>query len=138
MAPRFRSSIRLLTISPDPAASFPSACLLAAEVEQSYSLKSYRRGNFEFGSVFYRVAGPLGLIQRQGKVPLPQSASRSSPISREKAPGICSSRWPERAKRVNGAPPAGEKGQNSNRCANISTTTIFGASIGKPRPSGAS
>jgi uncharacterized protein (DUF58 family) len=43
------------------------------EVIQSYFLKSYRRGHFEFGAVFYRVTGPLGLIQRQGKVALPQS-----------------------------------------------------------------
>jgi uncharacterized protein (DUF58 family) len=37
-----------------------------------YQLKSYRRGSFGFGAVFYRVAGPLGFIQRQGKVELPQ------------------------------------------------------------------
>jgi len=39
---------------------------------QTYTLKSYRRGRFEFGSVFYRITGPLGLIQRQGKMDLPQ------------------------------------------------------------------
>jgi uncharacterized protein (DUF58 family) len=43
------------------------------EITQSYALKSYRRGSFEFGSVFYRVTGPLGFIQRQGTVSLPQS-----------------------------------------------------------------
>ncbi len=43
------------------------------EITQSYSLKSYRRGSFAFGAVFYRVSGPLGLIQRQGKVALPQN-----------------------------------------------------------------
>lgn len=37
-----------------------------------YQLKSYRRGSFGFGEVFYRIAGPLGFIQRQGKVDLPQ------------------------------------------------------------------
>jgi uncharacterized protein (DUF58 family) len=42
------------------------------EITQVYTLKSYRRGSFDFGSVFYRVRGPLGLIQRQGKVDLPQ------------------------------------------------------------------
>ena len=47
---------------------------LAAKQEtlQAYSLKSFRRGNFDFGAVFYRVTGPLGLIQRQGKIDLPQ------------------------------------------------------------------
>ena len=42
------------------------------EVVQAYSLKSFRRGSFSFGAVFYRITGPLGLIQRQGKVDLPQ------------------------------------------------------------------
>jgi uncharacterized protein (DUF58 family) len=42
------------------------------EIVQTYSLKSYRRGNFSFGAVFYRITGPLGLIQRQGKIDLPQ------------------------------------------------------------------
>jgi uncharacterized protein (DUF58 family) len=42
------------------------------EVRRSYPLKSYRRGSFEFGAVFYRVTGPLGLIQRQEKAVLPQ------------------------------------------------------------------
>jgi uncharacterized protein (DUF58 family) len=42
------------------------------EVLQTYSLKSYRRGSFAFGAVYYRITGPLGLIQRQGKVDLPQ------------------------------------------------------------------
>ncbi len=42
------------------------------EITQAYTLKSYHRGSFEFGSLFYRVKGPLGLIQRQGKIDLPQ------------------------------------------------------------------
>jgi uncharacterized protein (DUF58 family) len=42
------------------------------EIVQTYSLKSYRRGSFSFGAVFYRTTGPLGLIQRQGKIDLPQ------------------------------------------------------------------
>jgi len=42
------------------------------EIVQTYSLKSYRRGSFSFGAVFYRSTGPLGLIQRQGKIDLPQ------------------------------------------------------------------
>jgi uncharacterized protein (DUF58 family) len=42
------------------------------EVVQTYSLKSYRRGSFSFGAVFYRITGPLGLIQRQEKIDLPQ------------------------------------------------------------------
>jgi len=37
-----------------------------------YEMRSYRRGEFAFGTVFYRMAGPLGLIQRQGKIELPQ------------------------------------------------------------------
>lgn len=42
------------------------------EVIHTYSLKSFRRGSFEFGAVYYRITGPLGLIQRQGKIDLPQ------------------------------------------------------------------
>ncbi len=42
------------------------------EVVQTYTLKSFRRGDFTFGAVFYRITGPFGLIQRQGKVDLPQ------------------------------------------------------------------
>jgi uncharacterized protein (DUF58 family) len=42
------------------------------EVVHPYSLKSYRRGSFVFGAVYYRITGPLGLIQRQGKIDLPQ------------------------------------------------------------------
>src|SRR5208282_2107109 len=42
------------------------------EVLLTYTLKSYRRGVFDFGAVFYRVTGPLGLIQRQGRIDLPQ------------------------------------------------------------------
>ena len=42
------------------------------ESVQTYTLKSFRRGNFAFGALFYRVSGPLGLIQRQGRIELPQ------------------------------------------------------------------
>jgi uncharacterized protein (DUF58 family) len=42
------------------------------EFLQTYNLKSYRRGSFEFGAVFYRITGPLGLVQRQGKLDLTQ------------------------------------------------------------------
>ncbi|HUB68608.1 MAG TPA: DUF58 domain-containing protein [Candidatus Methylacidiphilales bacterium] len=42
------------------------------EIIQTYTLRSYRRGIFDFGAVFYRVSGPLGLIQRQGRIDLPQ------------------------------------------------------------------
>jgi uncharacterized protein (DUF58 family) len=42
------------------------------EIVQAYSLKSYRRGSFSFGAVYYRITGPLGLIQHQGKIELPQ------------------------------------------------------------------
>ncbi len=42
------------------------------ESVQTYTLKSFHRGNFAFGALFYRVSGPLGFIQRQGKVELPQ------------------------------------------------------------------
>jgi uncharacterized protein (DUF58 family) len=40
--------------------------------ERHYQMKSYRRGRFAVGTVFYRIAGPLGLIQRQGRIELPQ------------------------------------------------------------------
>jgi uncharacterized protein (DUF58 family) len=43
------------------------------ETVHTYSLKSYRRGSFSFGAIYYRITGPLGLIQHQGKVDLPQS-----------------------------------------------------------------
>ncbi len=43
------------------------------EARHSYSLKSYRRGSFAFGAVFYRITGPLGLIQHQGKIELTQA-----------------------------------------------------------------
>ncbi|MCE0499737.1 MAG: DUF58 domain-containing protein [Methylacidiphilales bacterium] len=42
------------------------------EIMQTYTLKSFRRGVFDFGAIFYRVTGPLGLIQRQGRIDLPQ------------------------------------------------------------------
>jgi len=53
------------------------------ETVQAYSLKSYRRGTFSFGAVFYRTSGPLGLIQRQGKIDLPQSVQVLPDISGE-------------------------------------------------------
>jgi uncharacterized protein (DUF58 family) len=40
--------------------------------QRVYQMKSYRRGRFDFGAVFYRIEGPLGLIQRQGRIELPQ------------------------------------------------------------------
>ncbi len=43
------------------------------ESVHAYSLKSYRRGSFAFGAIFYRITGPLALVQHQGKVELPQS-----------------------------------------------------------------
>jgi len=42
------------------------------ETVHTYHLKSYRRGSFAFGAVYYRITGPLGLIQHQGKIDLPQ------------------------------------------------------------------
>jgi uncharacterized protein (DUF58 family) len=42
------------------------------ETVHTYTLKSYRRGHFSFGAIFYRLTGPLGLVQHQGKVDLPQ------------------------------------------------------------------
>lgn len=43
------------------------------ETLHAYTLKSYRRGNFSFGAVYYRITGPLGFIQHQGRVDLPQA-----------------------------------------------------------------
>jgi uncharacterized protein (DUF58 family) len=43
------------------------------ETTRVYHLKSYQRGNFSFGALFYRITGPLGLIQHQGKIELPQA-----------------------------------------------------------------
>jgi uncharacterized protein (DUF58 family) len=42
------------------------------ETTQTYTLKSFRRGSFNFGAVYYRITGPLGLTQHQGKIDLPQ------------------------------------------------------------------
>jgi len=42
------------------------------EITQTYTLKSYRRGSFSFGAVFYRITGPFGLTQHQAKIDLPQ------------------------------------------------------------------
>lgn len=43
-----------------------------AEKIHTYSLKSFQRGLFHFGAIFYRITGPLGLIQHQGKISAPQ------------------------------------------------------------------
>ncbi len=43
------------------------------ETVHTFSLKSYQRGNFAFGAVYYRVTGPLGLVQHQGRIDLPQA-----------------------------------------------------------------
>jgi uncharacterized protein (DUF58 family) len=43
------------------------------ETVHAYTLKSYRRGSFAFGAICYRITGPLGLIQHQGKLELPQA-----------------------------------------------------------------
>jgi uncharacterized protein (DUF58 family) len=45
------------------------------ETRHSYPLKSYRRGSFSFGAIFYRVTGPLGLLQHQGRLELAQPVS---------------------------------------------------------------
>ena len=42
------------------------------EVSHRYRLKSYRRGSFHFGTIFYRITGPLGFMQRQGSLEQPQ------------------------------------------------------------------
>jgi uncharacterized protein (DUF58 family) len=41
-------------------------------VTRTYKMRSFQRGRFAFGAVFYRLAGPLGLIKRQGKIDQPQ------------------------------------------------------------------
>jgi uncharacterized protein (DUF58 family) len=48
-----------------------------------YAMRSYRRGRFAFGAVFYRIAGPLGLAQRQGKIELPQQVEVVPDLSGE-------------------------------------------------------
>jgi uncharacterized protein (DUF58 family) len=53
------------------------------EIIHVYHLKSFRRGSFDFGPLFYRVTGPLGLIQRQGKIDLPQNVQVLPNISGE-------------------------------------------------------
>jgi uncharacterized protein (DUF58 family) len=53
------------------------------EVVETYPIRSYRRGSFAFGAVFYRVAGPLGLVQRQGRIDLPQAVQVLPDISGE-------------------------------------------------------
>ena len=42
------------------------------ETKHTYGLKSYRRGGFSFGALYYRVTGPLGLVQHQGRIELAQ------------------------------------------------------------------
>lgn len=54
-------------------------------VTRGYTMKSYRRGRFDFGAVFYRIAGPLGLIQRQGRIELPQQVEVVPDLSGEGA-----------------------------------------------------
>jgi uncharacterized protein (DUF58 family) len=49
----------------------------------TYTLKSYRRGSFSFGALFYRITGPLGLIQHQGKIDLPQAVQVLPDLSGE-------------------------------------------------------
>src|SRR5271167_3967356 len=61
----------------------PLRLLPKKEIVQSYGLKSFRRGNFTFGAVFYRVTGPLGLVQRQAKIDLPQQVQVLPDISGE-------------------------------------------------------
>ena len=53
------------------------------ETIQTYSLKSFQRGAFTFGAVFYRATGPLGLVQRQGRIELPQQVHVLPDISSE-------------------------------------------------------
>jgi uncharacterized protein (DUF58 family) len=38
-----------------------------------YTLLCYQRGEFLFGDIFYRISGPLGLVQRQEKTAAPAS-----------------------------------------------------------------
>jgi uncharacterized protein (DUF58 family) len=40
-------------------------------IQYSYSILSYRRGEYTFGPLFYKIHGPLGLVQRISQVPLP-------------------------------------------------------------------
>jgi uncharacterized protein (DUF58 family) len=42
------------------------------ETLHTYTAKCYRRGSFAFGPLFYRVTGPLALVQHQGRIELPQ------------------------------------------------------------------
>lgn len=42
-----------------------------SETTVEYTLRSYERGEFHFTSIAYRVAGPLGLVQRQEEISAP-------------------------------------------------------------------
>jgi len=68
-----------IEIIDSPPAEFTGSPRLASlrlppkqEIIQTYTLKSYQRGSFAFGSLFYRITGRLGLIKRQGRIDLPQ------------------------------------------------------------------
>ena len=41
------------------------------EAQHTYSILSYTRGEYTFGPLFYKIHGPLGLVQRISQVPLP-------------------------------------------------------------------
>jgi uncharacterized protein (DUF58 family) len=45
-----------------------------SRAEVSYPVRSHLRGEFFFGSIFYRVSGPLGLVLRQEQVEAPAPA----------------------------------------------------------------
>jgi uncharacterized protein (DUF58 family) len=73
-------NVALFQIIDSPPVDFTGASKLITvrlppkrEIVHTYHLKSYRRGSFTFGALYYRSTGPLGLIQRQGKIELPQS-----------------------------------------------------------------
>jgi len=53
------------------------------ETKHGYLVRSYRRGNFTFGAVYYRITGPLGLVQHQGKAELPQAVQVLPDLSGE-------------------------------------------------------
>ena len=53
------------------------------ESVQTYTLKSFQRGHFAFGAVYYRITGPLGLIQRHGKIEIPQNVQVLPDVSGE-------------------------------------------------------
>jgi uncharacterized protein (DUF58 family) len=53
------------------------------ESTQLFALKSFQRGTFAFGAVYYRITGPLGLIQRQARIDLPQQVQVLPDLSGE-------------------------------------------------------